>query len=186
MYRRIEFMKKQPELTALTRKTLIDTYFEITAKGGKATVGAITERAGYNRCTFYRYFTDTEQLLYQVESEICDAFQAALSKVALPISPLKIIESLSAVYRQYGNYLSVLLGENGDVRFTKRMKAIVSPLAKQLFAKDSNSEIITELKVEFTLSAVLAVITKWYDMNEPISIEQLGMLIKDILHKSIS
>lgn len=108
-------MKKQPELTALTRKTLVYTYFDITSKGEKATVGAITDRAGYNRCTFYRYFTDTEQLLYQAETEICDDFQAALSQITFPVSPLEIIESLSAVYRQYGDYLSVLLGENGDV-----------------------------------------------------------------------
>ena len=42
-------MKKQPELTAQTRKKLIDTYFELTAKEEKATVGAIAEAAGYNR-----------------------------------------------------------------------------------------------------------------------------------------
>ena len=50
-------MKKQPELTAITRKKLIDTYFELVRKGEKATVGAICELAGYNRCTFYRYFS---------------------------------------------------------------------------------------------------------------------------------
>lgn len=179
-------MKKQPELTALTRKTLIDTYFEITAKGEKATVGAITEWAGYNRCTFYRYFTDTEQLLYQVETEICDAFEEVLSKIAFPISPTYLIESLSAVYQQYGNYLSVLLGENGDIRFAKRMKSVVSPFAKQHLASESEADVVTELRVEFMLSAVLAVVTKWYDMNQPIPISQLGAIITDIFHQQIS
>lgn len=174
------FMKKQPELTALTKKALIDTYFDITAKGQRATVGAIAEQAGYNRCTFYRYFTDTEQLLNQVETEICDAFQAALVHVSFDVSS-EIIESLAAVYQQYGGYLSVLLGENGDARFAKRMKAIVSPVAKRRFAGDCDSEITAELKTELALSAVLAVVTKWYDMNQPITVAQLGMLIKDTL-----
>lgn len=178
---RIEFMKKQPELTAFTRKTLIDTYFEITAKGKKATVGAITERAGYNRCTFYRYFTDTEQLLYQVETEICDAFQAALSQISFPFSPLEIVGSFVMIYQQYGDYLSVLLGENGDVRFTKQMKVIVSPLAKRLLSTESDSEIITDLKTEFLLSAVLAVVTKWYDRKQPIPLSDLGELIKGMV-----
>lgn len=179
-------MKKQPELTALTRKTLIDTYFEITAKGEKATVGAITEQAGYNRCTFYRYFTDTEQLLYQVETEICDAFQKVLSKVDFPVSPIYLIDPLSAVYHQYGNYLSVLLGENGDIRFVKRMKSVVSPLAKQLLASESEADVVTELRVEFMLSAVLAVVTKWYDLNQPIPISQLGLIITDLFQQPIS
>lgn len=176
-------MKKQPELTALTRKTLIDTYFEIAAKGEKATVGAITERAGYNRCTFYRYFTDTEQLLYQVESEISAAFQAVLLQISFPISPLEIVGSFAEIYGQYGNYLSVLLGEYGDVRFTKKMKAIVAPIAKQLFIAEGDTDVVTDLKVEFVLSAVLAVITKWYDMKQPITATQLSILIKNILER---
>lgn len=174
-------MKKQPEVTALTRKTLIDTYFDMTARGEKAAVGAITERAGYNRCTFYRYFTDIEQLLFQVESEICDAFQAALAKISFPISPSEIAESFATIYGQYGRYLSVLLGEYGDIRFTRKMKTIVAPFAKQLFIAEGDMEIITDLKVEFVLSAVLAVITKWYDMKQPVSVSDLGKLINSMI-----
>ena len=49
-------MKKQPELTAQTKQTLINTYFSLRQNSEKLSVGAICERAGYNRCTFYRYF----------------------------------------------------------------------------------------------------------------------------------
>ena len=176
-------MNKQPELTALTRKTLIDTYFDIISKGEKATVGAITTKAGFNRCTFYRYFTDTEQLLNQVEAEICGAFQSVLSQASLPILPLEIIEAFSDIYKQYGNYISVLLGENGDVRFARKIKAVISPFAKQIIGDETDSDEVAELKVEFILSAVLALVTKWYDMKQPIPISHLGMIIKDLLHQ---
>lgn len=170
-------MKKQPELTALTRNNLIDAYFQLYANNENPTVGAISDLAGYNRCTFYRYFSDTEQLLYEVETEICDAFLEALPKTPISIIPLEVIESLVSVYQKYGNYLSVLLGNHSNSRFINRMKNIIRPMASQLFATKSASTTITELKVEFALSAVLATVTKWYDMGQPITIEQLSKLI---------
>ena len=182
---RIEIMKKQPELTAMTKQTIIDAFFQITAEGKKATVGAVTERAGYNRCTFYRYFMDTEQLLSDVETEICDAFEAALSLQSSAISPPELIRSFVAIYQQYGDYLSVLLGENGDFRFVNKMKAIIHPMAQQLFTANSTSNIAAALKEEFVLSAVLAIVTKWYEMKQPISVSELGMLIMNVLQNGI-
>lgn len=174
-------MKKQPEQTALTRKKIIDTYIELSNKGEKVTVGAICEFAGYNRCTFYRYFAGTDQLLYEIETEICDAFQRAAAHYSLTTISFEIIESFTAVYQKYGNYLSFLLGNHGDPRFVNRMKAIIQPMAFQLFHASSELDVVVELKVEFALSAVLATITKWYDMGQPVSVSQLGALIKDIL-----
>lgn len=178
-------MKKQPELTAMTRKKLIDTYFELTAKGEKATVGAITGQAGYNRCTFYRYFTDTEQLLSQVETEICDAFRAALPDSFSAEISLEIIESFAEIYRKYDRYLSVLLGRYGDICFISRMKEIMYPMAKQILAVNSDSEAVMEIKAELVLSAVLAAVTKWYELDQPVSAEQLGMMMKEIFQKGI-
>lgn len=180
-------MKKQPELTALTRKTLIDAYFDLTAKGKKATVAAITQQAGYNRCTFYRYFTDTVQLLEQIETEICGAFREALLRYDPVFAPSEIIQSFVMVYEQYGDYLSVLLGKHGDARFAGRMKEIMYPAAVRLFtsASASDSGVITELKSEFVLSAVLAMITKWYDMKQPLPVTELGMLLKNVLQGGV-
>ena len=178
-------MKKQPELTAMTKQTIIDAFFQITAEGKKVTVGAITERAGYNRCTFYRYFIDTEQLLSEVETEICDAFEAVLPLQSSAISPPELIRSFAAIYQQYGDYLSVLLGEHGDSRFLSKMKTIIHPVAHQLFTASSTSDIAAALKEEFVLSAVLATVTKWYEMKQPISISELGRLVMNILQYGI-
>lgn len=174
-------MNKQPELTALTRKTLVDSYFDILSKGEKPTVGAITEHAGYNRCTFYRYFTDTVQLLEQTEKDICEAFGSALAQMSTPCSPLEIIMAFSDIYRQYGSYIRILLGEYGDMRFPKRIKAVIAPYAKELIASPDDGKIKAQLKVEFVLSAVLSAVIKWYDMRQPIPAAELGMLIKDTL-----
>ena len=178
-------MKKQPELTAMTKQALIDTYFSMAAEGEKVTIGAVAERAGYNRCTFYRYFTDIEQLLTQVETEICDAFGKALTRQALTAAPAEIVGSLAGVYQQYGDYLSVLLAKHGDYRFVSKMKAMIHPMACQLLTAASDSGVIAELKEEFVLSAVLATVTKWYEMKQPISADELSVLIGGILEQGI-
>lgn len=41
------------------------------------------------------------------------------------------------------------------------------------------------MKSLFALSAVLVGITKWYEMKQPISIDQMGLLLKDFLQKGI-
>lgn len=178
-------MKKQPEVTALTKLNIINTYFKLKQNGEKATVGAICELAGYNRCTFYRYFSDTEQLLDEVESEICNAFQNAIATNNSTSISFEIIESFTEIYQHYGYYISVLLGTHGDPRFVKKMKSIVSPIASHILGNSSESDTITQLKTEFLLSAVLATITKWYELEQPISTIQLGKLIKEMLQQGI-
>lgn len=178
-------MKKQPELTAQTRQKLVNAYFALRQVGKNPTVGAITQKSGYNRCTFYRYFTDTEQLLTQVEDEICGEFQAVIQPCLSVLSHSHIIPSLVKVYTQYGDYLSVLLGEQGDPRFVAQMKKMVSPLAQQLLVAESDSEIIAGLKVEMALSAVLAAVTKWYNEGRPIPTVKLGELILTFITSSL-
>ena len=178
-------MKKQPEITALTRQTIIDTYFSLRQNGEKLSVGAICERAGYNRCTFYRYFSDTVQLLSDVEDEICNAFQTAIKTHNLTSTSFEIIKSFTEVYQQYGDYISVLLGRHGDPRFIDQMKSIIYPIAFLSIGNSTEHDIASQLKTEFLLSGVLATITKWYELKQPISAEQLGKIIKEILQHGI-
>lgn len=90
-----------------------------------------------------------------------------------------------SLYQKYGSYLSVLLGKHGDIRFVNRMKGIIYPVASAFVSSTSESSVIAELKVEFILSAVLATITKWYDMDQPIPTQQLGMMIRSILQQGL-
>ena len=64
--------KKQPETTANTKQNIMDAYWELYSSdtAGKITVKMITDRAGYNRGTFYAYFLDIEDLHNQLEDEL--------------------------------------------------------------------------------------------------------------------
>ena len=48
-------MNKQPEITAQTKQNFVDAFWELYKKYSieKITVKQITDKAGYNRATFY-------------------------------------------------------------------------------------------------------------------------------------
>ena len=62
-------MNKQPEVTAQTKQNLIDAFWSLYCEKRieKITVKEITQMAGYNRGTFYEYFTDVYDVLDQIE-----------------------------------------------------------------------------------------------------------------------
>ena len=172
-------MNKQPEQTAQTRRNLIDAYFALVGKGKAASVGAITERAGYNRCTFYRYFADAADLLEQVETELYDEFRSVVGGGA---SMPEMVMAMAGIYQRNGGYLSVLLGPHGDPGFTARVKELVSPMARDRFSRQEDMESVTALRVEFALAAVLATVTKWYELGQPISASELGALMLKLIY----
>ena len=174
-------MNKQPEQTAQTRRNLIDAYFALAGKGEAVSVGSITGRAGYNRCTFYRYFADADALLEQVETELYDEFRSVVGGGA---SMPEMVMAMADIYQRNGGYLSVLLGPHGDPGFTARVKEIVSPMARERFSGPTAADPVTALRVEFVLSAVLATVTKWYELGQPITASELGALMLDLMRNS--
>lgn len=175
-------MNKQPEITAQTKKNLTDAYFSLKQNGKKATVGQVAELAGYNRCTFYRYFTDTEDLRLQAEAELCSEFKnAALNQISKK-SLTELVSGFACIYEKHGKYLETLLGEYGDPNFSKMIKAQIYPFAKQIF---KGKDAVTDIKIEFALSAVLAAVTKWYQLGKPISETELGTTILYIFQNGL-
>lgn len=66
-------MKKQPDITSSqTRQNLIDAFWSLYCEKRieKITVKEITQKAGYNRGTFYEYFTDVYDMLEQIEQSL--------------------------------------------------------------------------------------------------------------------
>ena len=58
-------MKKQPEKTAKTKQIFVDVFCKLYTQKPfeKILVQEITNKAGYNRSTFYEYFSDMYDLL---------------------------------------------------------------------------------------------------------------------------
>jgi AcrR family transcriptional regulator len=160
-------MNKQPEITAITRQNLIEAFWILYCRKriDKITIKDITALAGYNRGTLYEYFTDVYDVLEQVESKLLPTVDR------LPVSELQdsdidddyAFNSLFKFYEKNSDYLTVLLGENGDPSFLPKMKKTVSPIIKQgLLDKGAKDNFELDALIEYNISAMLGIFNLWF------------------------
>lgn len=83
-------MNKQPEKTDATREAFITAFFRLAEIKNiyKITIKEITNLAGYNRTTFYRYFEDVFELIEYAEDQFIDGILSVLLPQVLLSSSL--------------------------------------------------------------------------------------------------
>lgn len=177
-------MKKQPELTALTRQNIVDAFWKIysTKRIEKITVREVMDIAGYNRGTFYEYFVDVYDVLEQIESNLLPTNEK-LPVVKIPDNPDApyVFNTLFDYYEKNSGYLTVLLGEHGDPSFLPRMKKVVAPIIKQgLKTSGVKDDFKLDVLVEYNLSSMLGVFNLWFTMEERPPLHEFVKFIYDI------
>jgi AcrR family transcriptional regulator len=179
-------MKKQPEVTALTRKNLIQAFWNLYCqkKVNDISIKEITDKAGYHRSTFYEYFLDINDVLDQVEDELLRELKERAFQIYTAQSNKDFIQIVTGLYAAQGEYLRVLLGENGDPHFIKKVKIVLCPFLMRLYGLPEN-DIHTTYILEFGLSAIMSTITHWYQSEiDPPSNEML-ILVRSMLMNGV-
>ncbi|MGA4463146.1 TetR/AcrR family transcriptional regulator [Bacillus bombysepticus] len=175
-------MKKKPELTALTRKKLMDSFWDLYCqkKIEKISIKEITDNAGYYRSTFYEYFTDIYDILEQLETELILYITESIQESLQSPHNEDIIQKIATLYEDKGEYLSVLLGNNGDPNFIQKFKKALRPALFKSFHLSENNE-YTKLIFEFSISGILSSIKYWYDNKKTIPADEIVIMIRSIL-----
>lgn len=179
-------MSKRIEITAQTKQNLIDAFWSLYCEKriGKIAVKEITDKAGYNRGTFYEYFTDVYDVLEQIENSLIPTLNE-LPPVLTPSGSLGMpLETFFDLYQQNNKYYSVLLGESGDPTFASKLKNSVKPIIMQIFDDKPNAD-RKELEyiLEYTLSAMIAIMSYWFKQPDPLTNEQLHDLIRRLMEQ---
>lgn len=183
----VERMKKQPEITAQTRENLIEAFWSLYCqiKIENITIKDITTKAGYNRSTFYEYFADIYDVLNQLEDWLLEYLKVQVLNSLEGGLNDDIIQKVAEVYESKGNYLSVLLGENGDPNFARKLKAVMRPALATAFGLPENDIHVSYIS-EFALSAILATITHWYHNHKDIPSKEMVLLVRSMLVKGVA
>lgn len=176
-------MTKNPAVTAQTKQNLIDAFWEIycAKRIEKITVKEITVRAGYNRSTFYEYFTDVYDVLEQMEEGLISKLEE------LPVKQLSStdhhfpFEALVNVYAEHSKYLAVLLGDHGDPAFHAKIKGSIKPKLKEaLIMQGATDDYELDYTLEYALSAMIGVLSYWFNHDSAPSIEKLMELLEGL------
>ncbi len=119
-------MKKQPEITDLTRESLVTAFFQLAEIKpiNQITIREITNRAGYNRTTFYRYFEDVYALIEYAEDEFIKGSIDAISSAAgeLIIGDRKFFEIIINRFHENKDRVSILMSEQNRSHFLRRIR----------------------------------------------------------------
>ena len=180
-------MKKQPEITAQTRENLIQAFWGLyrQKKIEHITIKNITTRAGYNRSTFYEYFADIYDLLNQFEDTLLEYLKEQILKSLEGGLNDDIIQKLEDVYEFKGDYLGILLGENGDPNFVKKLKTVMRSTLVGTF-RLPEKEIHTSYIFEFGMSAIIGTVTHWHQSKRDLPAKEMVRLLRSMLERGIA
>ena len=144
----------------------------------------ICELADISRSTFYAHYKDQYDLLRQIEEETLMYFEDMLNKYKDKHSKketAQMIEEMLTYMANNGNSIQVLLSENGDISFQKKLFqhfAYHNLVTKYLSEKQHDGEAKTYYSV-FLIHGYIGLIQHWLKTNMSIPVPQLArMLIK--------
>lgn len=178
-----------------TKRLLRTALLELVEEKGleRVTVRDLTERAEINRGTFYLHYRDVPDFMERLSEEVFEGMSALLKQ----LNPFEIkqyaekglpypaaVQVLNYV-AQNADYFRVILGTNGDSRFSIKVKAFMSDhLYTHVFSKVSDeSNFPRDYLIAFMTSANIGLYTHWIlnDMNMPV--EELALFLTRVLYR---
>ncbi len=182
-------MDKKALASEQTKKALKSSFLELCEKKGISgvTVGAITKKAGYNRCTFYNHYDDVHAILDEIENELLAALESKAQNQTVNLS-FSGIESafreFLAEFEEHGETIYALMGKNGDVSFRKRMLENAKKHFRENF-KNQIDEDKAEYILTFLSSSALSLIEHWYETGKKYSTEEFLRMLQSLISTGI-
>lgn len=160
--------EKGKEVVPETKRNIMDAYWDIYTSGlvSKITVKMITNRAGYNRGTFYAYFLDIDDLHNQIEDELLPSEEsfAKLREATFSKNSKEIIEIFMQEDKASGEKVSFLLGASGSLSFQIKLKTKLRELIIKYAPLDlKDSEKVLDYKADMVCSLFYETVHYWYE-----------------------
>ena len=181
-------MKKQPQVTEQTRANLREAFWNLYAERPieRISVREITDRAGYNRATFYLYYHDVYEVLEEIEDALLGGLARLVNDRLLQGDRLDFSQHMGVILRmaqEYRGYFEVLIGEKGDPTFSRRFKEVVAPLLERfVLPSEGLTQQESHVLLEFYLSGIVAAVSTWLSEPDPMSIDQLiDLIVREVL-----
>ena len=170
-------MQKQPEVTAATRKKIIDAFWTIYKEKpiDKISIAEISRITGNNRGTFYHYFKDVYAVLDQIEDDLMNQVTAevkALYSITIPI------------FKKHGEKIFTLLGKNGDPQFTSRFRESSRALLIQFWNLSDQTEHLDYL-IEYTYSVMIGLMAKWYENGNDLTDDEFFKMAQGLIANGV-
>ncbi len=180
-------MNKKTMASELTKKALKNSFLELCEKNGisSVTVGAITRKSGYNRCTFYNYYTDISEMLTEIEDDVLSEISERVSAGEFLIANInEAFEQFLTFFEACGNTIYILLSKSGDSGFRNRFKESAFAIYRKALAGKLNAEQI-EYLITYVSSAGLGLVEHWYETGKKCPTDEFLRLMQQLISTGI-
>lgn len=151
-----------------TKRAIYKAFADLLAEKdiNEITIRELAERADINRKTFYNHYSGIHQLLDEVEDELIESFNEALSKSDLSSGikdPLLIYKQLGSILTNELNLRSHFkkFGFNSSL-FPKILDALKKSLMSVFSQKLKLDKATLKIAIEYWAAGQLAVLNLWY------------------------
>ena len=176
-------MKKQPETTEKTRQAFINAFCELYSQRPieKISIQEIANKSGYNRSTFYQYFSDIYELLDFVETDLLRYMKEELSKEKNPT-----VQNMLHCFEKESHMsaLNALFGDYGSAHFLERIKKEI-PIDQWTTGIPKDAHAMPYL-IEFYISTTLSLLRLWFRRQKDLSSAELFSLVHNLYTRGIS
>lgn len=167
-------MAKQIKRTTETKQALMDAFWELFCerKIEKITVKAITEKAGFNRSTFYEYFRDVYDVLEAIEDDILQEHKNAMVRNLLETDAETAKKNTILFLEKNITRIAILLGPNGDPKFHIIVKKHIASFLRDYMDIDKD-DVEVQLTIALFSGAVISLIQFWYQHQEELTLQEI-------------
>ncbi|MFC6333503.1 TetR/AcrR family transcriptional regulator [Paenibacillus septentrionalis] len=177
-------MNKQPEITDKTRQTFINVFCDLYSQKPiqKITIQEIANQSGYNRSTFYQYFTDIYELLDYVEERVMKSIKEEMASREFSShtfqDALQCLENAEEI-----SIIKALLGDYGSAHFVERLKREIP--FERLIEDFPTNDVLAPYIMEFYISTLISMFRLWIRNGKDLSSEELVKLIDSLFANGI-
>lgn len=156
----------------------------------RISVKMLCDAAGINRSTFYAHYTDTLDLLSQIQAEAISELSTYISESAFSEQSPLTVQALQRILdyaRENSELFKALLSDNGDYAFQRNImllaqQKIVGELRNMRSVTDRTSEYLQL----FVVTGALSVIQKWLSDDMPESTQEMAVFCYKLLYTGLS
>ena len=178
-------MKKQPEITEATRKNICDTFWQLYKEKPleRITVGALTEKAGIHRSTFYRYFHDVYEIHESMMEEELFHYQTYLMSMVTAGSSVDLrtfIDEATKYLATRGEQFYYLFGKNCSPDVKNTLVERMAPLFYTLTGREQNAP-ESEYYLRILFEVLITNLCFWYEHREQFTLQDIARMSYPIL-----
>ena len=185
--------EREDHRTRVSRAMIRTALLQLLQQKPKSSISIteLCETAKINRGTFYKYYKDVDDLLWQIEREMMEEFQTAIQPVleaeATARTPRDIIAEVFCCVERNLDLCIVTLSEYGDKDFLLHLLQLGKE--KCLYAYKSHLEGLSPEYVEwfyaFISNGCIGILRQWLEDGRKVPTEKLALFADALIREGM-